>query len=327
MIKTERLYRIGELAERSGVSAKTIRFYSDSGVLPPTQVSASGYRLYSDADRVRLDLIRALRDTGIDLPTISGLLHEQISATEALALQLEATEAALRTIRRQRALLKAALGRGEASALTYLDRARAIARLNALERENFLSTQLERAFAGVAVDEGWKAHFWQGAVLDLPEELTEAQFAAWLELAELVTDESFIQRLNEMGKESWGTGRPPKATADWGHDLNRLYLAAAEASKAGHSPYDPRGQHLVAQYIAGHARTADRLDDEEFPAELLATIERNTDPRAARYWELIAILKGWPTESPIAIGHAWLIDGLRWRVAQPAQPNIAAVGG
>jgi DNA-binding transcriptional MerR regulator len=321
---TGRLYRIGELAELSGVSAKTIRFYSDSGILPPTQVAASGYRLYSDADRGRLDLIRALRDTGIDLPTISGLLHDRISATGALALQLETVEASLRMARRQRVLLKAALNRGEASALAYLDRARAIAKLNALERQDFLSAQLERAFAGVPADEEWKAGFWQAAVLDLPEELTEAQFAAWLELAELVTDESFIRRLNEIGKEAWDSRRDPSASADWTRELNRLYLAAAEASKASESPHSPQGQRLIAEYVAGHARLASRQDDPTFPAELLATIERNTDPRAARYWELIAILKGWPAESPIAIGHAWLMDGLRWRVEQETRGDNAA---
>jgi DNA-binding transcriptional MerR regulator len=315
---TGRLYRIGELAERSGVSAKTIRFYSDSGILPPTQVAESGYRLYSDADRGRLDLIRALRETGIDLPTISGLLHERISATGALALQLETVEASLRTARRQRALLKAALSQGEESALAYLDRTHAIAKLNALEREGFLSSQMERAFAGVQADEAWKAGFWQAAVLDLPEELTEAQFAAWLELAELVTDESFIQRTNEIGKEAWDNRRDPAASADWTRELNRLYLAAAEVSKAGKSPHSPAGQGLVAEYIDGHARLTGRHDDPTFPAELLAKIERNSDPRAARYWELIALLKGWPAESPIAIGHAWLIDGLRWRVAHGA---------
>jgi hypothetical protein len=36
---------------------------------------------------------------------------------------------------------------------------------------------------------------------------------------------------------------------------------------------------------------------------------------------------GWPTESPFAIGHAWLMEGLRWRVAQPARPDVVAVGG
>ncbi|CAA9568734.1 MAG: hypothetical protein AVDCRST_MAG88-2137 [uncultured Thermomicrobiales bacterium] len=319
-----RLYKIGELAALSGVPAKTIRFYSDIGALPPTNVSDSGYRLYSDTDRGRLELIRTLRDIDIALPTIIDLLHDRGSVTGALTLQLAAVEVALRTVRRQHALLKAALDKGEEGALVYLDQARTIAKLNALERQQFLSDHLERAFARVPADEGWKAHFWQGAVLDLPEELTEAQFAAWLELAELVSDEGFIQRLNQMGRETWNAARGQGETAGWDHDSQRIYHEAAEAKRAGHAPHSVHAQGLVDAYIGQQARLAGRRDDPNFPADLLATIERNTDPRAARCWELIAILKGWPSESPIATGHSWLVEGLRRRVTRDAPAGRTA---
>jgi len=142
------LYKIGELAGLSGVSAKTIRFYSDIGALPPSQVTAAGYRLYDDADRSRLATIRALREIGLDLPTIRALLRDNVSVTEALSVQLDAIELTLRTARRQRALLKSALGRGEAAALAYLDRAQTIAKFDALERQEFLASRMDRVFGG-----------------------------------------------------------------------------------------------------------------------------------------------------------------------------------
>lgn len=43
------LFTIGQLARRTGVSARTIRFWSNAGLVPPTAGSGSGYRLY-DAD-------------------------------------------------------------------------------------------------------------------------------------------------------------------------------------------------------------------------------------------------------------------------------------
>lgn len=316
MAETGRLYRIGELARLTGVSARTIRFYSDSGVLPPAKVAASGYRLYAEADRGRLDLIRALRDLGVDLPTIAGLIHERGSVADALALQLEAVEATLRTARRQRTLLRAALDKGGDAALAYLDRARVLARLDAIEREHYLGAQLERVFAGVPVDEGWKAHFWQGAVLDLPDELTEEQFVAWLELADLVGDEEFIARLNAMSRETWASGRARTIDGEEALASQRIYVRAAEAEEAGLSPRSPEGQALVAEYLTAQARIYARPDDPDFPGEFLAMIERNSDPRAASYWQLIGILKGWPARSPIATGHAWLIEGLRWRVGR-----------
>ena len=48
---------IGELSRLTGVPVKTLRFYSDEGLLPPTERSSSGYRLYADEALVRLDRI------------------------------------------------------------------------------------------------------------------------------------------------------------------------------------------------------------------------------------------------------------------------------
>jgi DNA-binding transcriptional MerR regulator len=77
------LYSIGDLARRTGLTVKAIRFYSDRGIVLPTDRSPAGYRLY-DIDAVaRLDLVRTLRELGLDLPTIrkvvpgagAGLVH------------------------------------------------------------------------------------------------------------------------------------------------------------------------------------------------------------------------------------------------------------
>ena len=312
---TAQRYKIGELARMSGVSAKTIRFYSDIGALPPTATTEAGYRLYDDAARGRLETIRALREIGLDLPTIIDLLRDKVSATAALSVQLEALDHTLRTTRRQRVLLKAALDRGEAAALTYLDRARALARFSAIERQQFLNAQLERVFDGVPADEDWKTRFWQGAALDIPEDLNEDQFAAWLELAELMLDEEFLQRLNAIGRETWGGPRPPAGGAGIIDALNTLYADVAAALGDGPlSPHDERGRQLLDRYIAHQAAAQGRPpDDPALIAETLTWIERNTEPRAARYWELIGIIKGWPP-SPVAAAHDWLVDGLRERI-------------
>ena len=53
-----------------GVPVKTLRFYSDEGLLPPAERSRSGYRLYGDEALLRLDLIRTLREAGLGLDSI-----------------------------------------------------------------------------------------------------------------------------------------------------------------------------------------------------------------------------------------------------------------
>jgi DNA-binding transcriptional MerR regulator len=320
------LYKIGELANLSGVSSKTIRFYSDIGALPPTRTTEAGYRLYDDADRGRLATIRALREIGLDLPTIIDLLGDKVPVAETLAVQLEAIELTLRTARRQRAVLKAAIDRGEAAALAYLDRAGAIAKFGAIERQEFLAARMERVFAGVEADEEWKAQFWRGAVLDLPEELSEAQFTAWLELAELLSDESFLRRLNAIGRESWNRPRHSAEQKRALGEMNAFYAEVAEALRAGHTPGDERGRQLLDTYLRMQAQALRReAHDPALPAAVLAMIERNTEPRAARYWELIGIIKGWPA-SPIAEAHDWLVQGLCERADKEGGGGVGGVG-
>jgi DNA-binding transcriptional MerR regulator len=49
------LFSIGQLAARTGLTSRTIRFWSDAGLVPPAGRSAGGYRLYDAEAVARLD--------------------------------------------------------------------------------------------------------------------------------------------------------------------------------------------------------------------------------------------------------------------------------
>ena len=63
---------IGELSRRTGLPVKTLRFWSDEGLLPPASRSVSGYRLYSEEALVRLNLLRTLRASRLRFVQRSG---------------------------------------------------------------------------------------------------------------------------------------------------------------------------------------------------------------------------------------------------------------
>ncbi len=66
--------RIGELAKRSGVPAKTIRFYESAGLLPEPARLANGYRDYDASAPKRLEFIRSAQAIGLALGEIRGVL-------------------------------------------------------------------------------------------------------------------------------------------------------------------------------------------------------------------------------------------------------------
>jgi MerR family transcriptional regulator, copper efflux regulator len=68
------MMRIGELAERAGISAKAIRYYEQIGVLTPPARTASGYRAYDEAVLGRLGFVRAAQALGLTLGEIRQVI-------------------------------------------------------------------------------------------------------------------------------------------------------------------------------------------------------------------------------------------------------------
>jgi MerR family gold-responsive transcriptional activator of gol and ges genes len=66
---------IGQASKASGVSAKMIRYYEQTDLIPETDRTASGYRDYSDSDVHMLRFIRRARDLGFSVNEINELLE------------------------------------------------------------------------------------------------------------------------------------------------------------------------------------------------------------------------------------------------------------
>lgn len=83
---------IGEMAEKSGVSSRTLRHYESIGLLPPTGRSEGGFRVYTDEDFHRFMTIRRMK--ALDYSTTEmGRLLELLDIAEGEAPETERADA------------------------------------------------------------------------------------------------------------------------------------------------------------------------------------------------------------------------------------------
>ena len=77
------LGRIGEVAERLGVSPRTIKYYEEIGLVEPAGHSPGGFRLYGEREMERLERILRMKSIGYSLAAIRELLAVRDAARDA----------------------------------------------------------------------------------------------------------------------------------------------------------------------------------------------------------------------------------------------------
>jgi DNA-binding transcriptional MerR regulator len=77
-------WSIAEVARMSQVTSRTLRHYDGIGLLAPAHIGANGYRYYGDEQLLRLQQILLLRELGLPLATIAGILDGQRDRLQAL---------------------------------------------------------------------------------------------------------------------------------------------------------------------------------------------------------------------------------------------------
>jgi DNA-binding transcriptional MerR regulator len=293
------LLTIGQLARRSGVPVRTLRFWSDAGVLPETERSGSNYRRYDARAVARLDLVRTLRELWLGLDEVRLVLEKRSSVADVAAAHVAAIDARIRVLRTQRAVCTL-LARGIDSprkAALMND----LTRLSAEERQQMIDEFVDAAFDGIDPDAQGAgiAQAMRSMPAQLPDDPTTEQVEAWIELAGLVSEPSFRTRVREMAT----TGAASDLT-EFPTDPAAVIEQAGAALAAGVEPGTAAAEQVLAGLVPadldgrGRAELADRL----------ATF---TDRRVERYWQLLGVLNGWPQRAPSVPAFEWLIAALR----------------
>jgi len=301
---------IGELARRTGLTVKTVRYYSDLGLVPEADRTLSGYRRYDTTALVRLEFVRTLRELGLDLATIRKVLERDSDLPAVAAAHAEALSAQIRVLRLQRAALRAIARRGIGP--KEVDRVNRIALASAEERRRIIDEFLDSIFTDVPVDPQFAAMM-RRATPELPDDPTDEQVDAWIELAELVRDNEFRERLREMSRQNAGSGAPSDRGV-WTGLANRVAEKAQQAVDAGIAPQSPEAAPFVDELVGAFAGAFGRTDDPAYRRELLTRVEQANEPRAERYWQLLATINGWPPVPTTTHLWGWFIEALRARL-------------
>lgn len=315
-------YRIGELARMGGVSIKTVRYYSDLGLLPPAEVTETGHRLYTDQDRGRLEIIRCLREVGLGLEAIQQVMQQEDSIAAALQLQLQAIELEMAQLQRKKTVLGAALRRN--NPLDHLRVTRTLASLKARERQQMLDQQVERLFQGVPADPHWMQSLWRGPVMQLPEELSDLQFEAWMELADLLLDEDFILKFQVVGQEFWSQFPDEASRVKFVQAKQHHDQWIQQVMQKGVLPDSPEGQQAMLEAL--QILSPETTDFAALAAHQLEGFERHTDPRAERFWRLLEGIQNLPSRSTeIMQVHHWQVQALQTLVQRTTAPGLHPV--
>ncbi|MGC9666381.1 MerR family transcriptional regulator [Planosporangium sp. 12N6] len=305
------LYSIGDLARRTGLTVKAIRFYSDCGLVPPTIRSPAGYRRYGIDAVARIDLVRTLRDLGLDLPTIRKVLDRETSLPEVAAAHAEALEVQIRTLRLRRAVLMAVAKRG--STPEEMDLMHTLAKLSEEERRRLIGTFLDTAFGGLDACPEFVG-IRRSLTPELPDNPEPEQVEAWVELAELSQDLDFRASTRRMAEQYAAEHAQDSAMGVRRDAVAIVRDQAGAALAAGIDPASPRAESVVVSVMAHYAHAVGRSDDVALRRRLLTQLQTANDPRRERYLQLLSVINGWSAPESLAPMLDWFIQALRVRL-------------
>ncbi|MGW3094384.1 MerR family transcriptional regulator [Streptomyces sp. NPDC001102] len=306
------LYSIGELAQRTGLTVKTIRFYSDRGIVTPADRSHAGYRRYAPETVARLAFVRTLRELGLGLDVIRRVVDQELTLGEVAAEHASALDVQIRILRLRRAVLTAAARREPTP--KEMELMHRLATLSQAERRRLIDDFLDTVFDGPPNGSPLAAAR-RSMTPELPDNPTDEQVRAWVELAELSLDPDFRASERRLADEHItclpaGPPTPPRPNI---FAIARDLVAPAVAS--GINPDSSQADSVVAALTARCARLYRPSHDAELYRWLLRRLQAAGDPRRDQYFQLLALINGWPPPERLAPLIDWSVTALRLRAA------------
>jgi hypothetical protein len=240
------------------------------------------------------------------------MLAAETTLCDVAAGHAAARDVQIRALRRHQAVLRAVASRGTATA-EEIQLMHRLAQLSAAERRQLITDFIDDTFHGLDLGPDFLPMM-RNAMPDLPDEPTRDQVSAWVELAELVQDPSFRSSLRQTAiaqARARADAPAERSLADHQGMASLLRERVAAATAAGIEPDSPQARPVADELVAAYARHSGRANGPAFRSSLLDQLESASDRRYERYWQLLAIINGWPPTPSLTPAAEWLIKALR----------------
>ncbi|MER7048375.1 helix-turn-helix domain-containing protein [Streptomyces jumonjinensis] len=286
-------WTIGDLAARTGLSVKTIRYYSDTGLLPMAQRSAGGHRRYAYEALEQLRLVQQLRALDTPIATITQLATGERSLGDLVTRALNLTRTRLAELSWRQATLQAL------DDCSDQERLRRLAVLSRVQRLSEAPLDLGRAWERVipaAVPARLVDLITAQAVPEPPQDPSPQTALAYAELHALIAQPGF--------RMYWA--------APHVRDKASLYaelVEAAELAKAAVAAgLPPQPGEALDKFSRACTRARGEDDSPGFRA-LMGAEFHTTVPLFRCYWQHIATLTA-DHRPNVGNTHCWLVEAL-----------------
>ncbi|MGW3013179.1 MerR family transcriptional regulator [Streptomyces sp. NPDC001219] len=306
------MWSIGELAEQAGVTVKTVRFYSDRGLLPEATRSTGGHRRYGPGALDRLRLIRSLRTLDLPLPQVDRIVAQEDTPGAADVLE-DAVAGQLRELGTQLSAL-----RWREAALHLLrdctpgeraDRLRLIGAVNippdtdALARfwRHVLPARLPARLLSTVLE---------AAVPQPPADPTPSEVLVFARLHAVATDRRVVDiNLRRLTRRTPDEACRPAVLYEGLVEACALAVADVRAHRPPHA-----GEALDC-FVAAHAGLHHTRDTPAFRRQLSVQLGQLAHPLIDRYWQLVGELPAASRQPTIGATDDWLRAALDAQVA------------
>ncbi|NMO55320.1 MerR family transcriptional regulator [Actinoplanes sp. TBRC 11911] len=223
------LYSIGDVARRTSLTVKTIRNWSDRGLLSPIARTSGGNRRYDDDAVARVELVKTLRDLGIGLSTVRRIVDRQAALADVAKAHADALAIQIGTLQRRHAILTEMAGRATSTEeMTLMHRA------DEAERTTQIREFLDHVFEGLG-DPGFEG-IRRSMTPVLPAEPEPEQQDAYAQLAELTRDPDFRRTMRQSAE----------ILAESGIPTSRLAITGPQRKDWDSAVLDPRRHRYEA---------------------------------------------------------------------------------